>query len=313
MAGPVAFTFGIAGAGAIGSMIAAHLAKAGAPVLAYDVRKELLEAIAARGIRVTGASPVEARITGTSATLAGLSEAGANVLLVSLKAPTFRRELCRVLSGVRGNTDVVVVQNGIDNEDMLKEGVPAERIFRMVVNFAGNYVSDGVVNMTFHNPPSYMGALAPGGEARARALASALSAAGLATEFTLGIKAKEWAKTVLNAAMSPVCGVTGQTMKQAFDLPETHAVTEALMREGIAVAEALGYGMGEGFFEHGMAYLSRAGNHKPSLLVDIEAGVETEIDFLNGAIVRRAAEAGVPVPYNAALTALVKGKEQAGR
>jgi len=303
--------FGVVGAGAIGSMLAAHLAKAGRQVFAFDVRKELLEAIAARGIRVTGVSPVEARIAGVTGTLAGLGEAGANVLLVSLKAPIFRRELCRVLSAVKSDTDVVVVQNGIDNEDLLGDGVPLERTFRMVVNFAGNFVSDGVVNMTFNNPPSYIGAMEPAGEAKARALAGSFSAAGLATEFTPAIKAKEWAKTILNAAMSPVCAVTGQTMKRAFDMSETHAVTESLMREGIAVAEALGYVLGGGFFEHGMGYLSKAGNHKPSMLADIEAGAETEIDFLNGAIVRRAGEVGVPVPYNAALTALVKGRENA--
>jgi 2-dehydropantoate 2-reductase len=133
--------------------------------------------------------------------------------------------------------------------------------------------------------------------------------AGLDTELVPDIKMYEWQKSILNAALAPLTAVTGQTMSEALALPETEELAEQLLREGIAVAKALGYDYGDGFFDSAMEYLHSAGNHKPSMRFDVEAGKRTEIDVITGKIVEHGKRLGVPVAANMALYAAVKGLE----
>ena len=81
----------------------------------------------------------------------------------------------------------------------------------------------------------------------------------------------------------------------------------------MAVAEADGAELGDGFFDHGIGYLDTAGHHRPSMWVDLQRGAETEIDFLNGRVVEYGEKHGMPVPINRTITTLIKGRELEAR
>jgi 2-dehydropantoate 2-reductase len=140
-------------------------------------------------------------------------------------------------------------------------------------------------------------------------MALIMSEAGFETQFTPDIRKYEWAKAILNVALSPVCALTRKPMKDMMDFELTELLTEELLREGIQVAEAVGVTFDEGFFEHCVQYLKKAGYHKTSMHQDIDRGTPTEIDWLNSKIVERGRELGIKTPYNSALTALIKGLE----
>jgi 2-dehydropantoate 2-reductase len=128
-------------------------------------------------------------------------------------------------------------------------------------------------------------------------------------QFTTEIKKYEWEKVVLNAALNPVCALTRKPMRDMMDLDITESLVEELLREGIRVAEATGITFDEGFFEHGIQYLKKAGYHRTSMHQDVLRNIPTEIDWISGKIVEWGRKCGVETPYNLAITALVKGLE----
>jgi len=99
-------------------------------------------------------------------------------------------------------------------------------------------------------------------------------------------------------------------MREMMDFEPTRFLVEETLREGIEVAAVNGVVFDEGFFEHGVQYLEKAGYHKTSMHVDIEQRSLTEIDWLNGKIVERGLEHGLQTPYNTTLMALIKGLER---
>jgi 2-dehydropantoate 2-reductase len=118
-----------------------------------------------------------------------------------------------------------------------------------------------------------------------------------------------WRKSAMNACMNPVCAVTGLTMSRAMNDPIVFQIVDALIKECINVARSNEISMGWDFYPHAMEYMRNAGDHKPSMLMDIEANRRTEIDFINGKFVEYGERTGVDTPYNNTLKALVKGLE----
>jgi len=205
---------------------------------------------------------------------------------------------------------VGVFQNGLDNEEQVAKVLGAENILRCVINYAGTMHSDSEAEITFFNRPNYIGVMDTANVSAAREIANALTETGLETIYTEDIKKTEWEKAILNASLAPVSAVTGLTMKEVMDYPPLRLMVEKLLGEGIQVAGASGIGLSDHFFEHSLAYLEKGGYHKPSMLVDLEKGGKTEIDFLNGKIVEYGERLNIPVSYNRMITAITKGLEK---
>jgi len=113
----------------------------------------------------------------------------------------------------------------------------------------------------------------------------------------------------MNAAMNPVCAVTGLTMAQAMNDPIVFQVVDALVKECVEVARGNEISLGWDYYTEAITYMGNAGDHKPSMLVDIEKRRRTEIDYINGKFVEYGDRAGIKTPYNISLRSLVKGLE----
>jgi 2-dehydropantoate 2-reductase len=120
----------------------------------------------------------------------------------------------------------------------------------------------------------------------------------------------QWTKLIFNAATNPIGALTGLTHGRACELPETRRLVSQLVEEGKAVADALGITLDSDPDELVDHAAKVAYEHRASMLQDIEARRATEIDALNGGIVRFGREQGVSTPLNEAITALVKGLER---
>lgn len=306
---PRKFTYGIIGVGPVGGILAAHLARSGEKVVPVDILKNHLNKIRDEGLRISGYTDLKTRIKDVCYSISELKRHDVDVVFVAVKACILEKIIPELKEAIKPQTHVVSYQNGLDTERVLAEHFGEDRVLRVVINYAGNFVENGHIKMSFFNKPNYIGTISTETEEFAKRLAQVMTSATLDTEFTKEIRKYVWEKVILNSAMSALCAVTKQRMKEAMEFDPTRKIIEGLTREGIMVARACGYEYGEDFFHFCIDYLQKAGYHKPSMLIDVENRRPTEIEFLNGKIVECGLEHGVEVPYNLTITNLVKAIE----
>jgi len=178
----------------------------------------------------------------------------------------------------------------------------------MVVNYAGNLHAPNVVKVTFFNPPNYIGSIDDSRMDVADWLSEVLTSANLETlcKDSFLITDKIWEKTILNAALSPLCAISKMTMKEAMAHPDTLEIVEQIILEAIEVAKAEEIKFGDNFVKLCIRYLKNAGHHFPSLAVDLLNRKPTEIDYMNGKIVEYGKKHYIRTPLNLTFTNLVK-------
>ncbi|MBS1844914.1 MAG: 2-dehydropantoate 2-reductase [Actinobacteria bacterium] len=299
----------VVGCGAIGGLYAAHLAQLeDVEVWAYDVSPEHVEAIDRQGLRLTGAAEMIAEVAArTDAAEIPPCELG----IVAVKA-AFTEAAIAATAGIFGEGAVCSVQNGIGSEEIVARHVG--RVIRGVCLPAGHVTAPGVVNMDAAGT-TWIGPFepAPARAAEIAALADALNRAGMPTEVEADARGAQWTKLLFNAATNPLAALTGLTHGELCDQPALRATVTALVDEGRTVADALGITLDSDPDE----LISRAAvenhDHRPSMLQDAAAHRPTEIDALNGGIVRAGGQAGVPTPLHATIAALIAGLEAGWR
>ena len=303
--------FGILGVGPVGSIMAAHLAKAGHDVTIIDILKAHMDEIKKNGLTITGFRDmnVSFSVNNICYGIDELSDKKIDILFISVKASILPQILPLLKQVIEPDITFVSLQNGLDNEDLIAEVFGKQNTLRIVVNYAGNLIDNGKIRMSFFNAPNYIGMIDPKAEKKAKELADLITKSNLETSFTPNIKKYEWEKIILNAALSPVCALTRRTMKQMMTCKETRFLTEEILREAIEVAEANGYHFKDDFLEFCMNYLDKAGHHRTSMHVDIEKKNPTEIGFINGMIVKYGKKKGIPTPINSTIVSLIKGSE----
>jgi 2-dehydropantoate 2-reductase len=295
----------IVGAGAMGSVYAGLLGGAGHEVWAIDRREDHVEAIRRNGLRVEGASgdrTVRIRATTDPA------EAGdAELVVLATKAMdvTAAAEAVRPLVGVE--TLVVSIQNGLGGPDAAAAVLGEDRV---VVGVAGGFgaslVAPGHVH---HNGFELVRLGERSGPAtpRVEAVAEIWRRAGFNVRTYDDVDRLVWEKLICNVAFSGTCSVLGRTIGEVLASEHAWPVASACAVEAYEVARALGIGLG---FDDPVAHVRAFGEAipgaKPSMLLDLEAGRPTEIDFINGAIPREGARAGVAAPVNETVSALVR-------
>jgi 2-dehydropantoate 2-reductase len=143
-------------------------------------------------------------------------------------------------------------------------------------------------------------------------LADACTRAGMPTAAVPDARGPQWRKVIFNASTNPVGALTGLTHGRVCERPDLRRLVSGLVDEGKAVAAAQGIELDadpEELIDHA-ARPDVAYDHKASMLQDVEARRPTEVDYLNGGIVRAGRDHGVPAPLHEAIWALVKGVEQ---
>ncbi len=304
------FKIGILGVGPTGGILAAHLAQAGHNVVLIDIFKSHMDEIKKNGLKITNLKEFNAQFAKKNIyySIDELQNKDVDTLFIAVKAFHLEEILPQIKNIVKPNTTLISLQNGFDTEELIAEYVGKENSMRIVVNYAGNLIDNGIIRMSFFNPPNYLGVLTAKAEEKAKKLAEIITTAGLETVFTPDIKKYEWKKCILNA-ISPVCVTTRTTMKQAMEFEDTRNLCREILREGIEVARARGINFEPDFLDSCMNYLDKAGHHRVSMQADIEAGNPSEIEYLNGKIVEYGKFEGIPTLYNKIFVSLIRGCE----
>jgi 2-dehydropantoate 2-reductase len=295
----------IVGCGAVGSLFAAHLAQVDdVEVWAYDVVVPHVEAINHDGLRLVG----EAEITGrVHATTDAAELPRCDFGIVATKS-MYTRPAIAASAHAFADGAVASVQNGVGNEEVIAEHV--ERVIRGTTFPAGRVLEPGVVQMDtrgdtwlgpFEPRPAPMDAVTQ--------LAEAITAGGMNTKALPDARGAQWTKLIFNAATNPLGALTRLTHGRVCELPETRRLITQLVDEGKAVADALGITLDSDPDELVDHAAKVAYEHRASMLQDVLAERATEVDAMNGGIVRFGSEQGVPTPLNQAIAALIKGLE----
>jgi len=298
----------IVGCGAVGSLFAANLAQLeDLEVWAYDLAQEHVDAINRDGLRLTGAGDVVGWPRATS-------DAGALPVcefgIVATKAMHTSAAIAATADAFRDGS-VATVQNGLGNEEALAEHV--ERVIRGTTFPAGKIVAPGHVQWDVKGDTTF-GPFEPkpAPAAEIERLADACTRAGMPAKAVADARGPQWRKVIFNASTNPIGALTGLTHGRICEDAALRALVSSLVDEGKAVAAAQGIELDadpEELIDHA-ARPDVAYDHKASMLQDVEARRATEIDFLNGGIVRFGDEHGLPTPLNRAIWALVKGLER---
>ena len=304
--------FLIAGAGAIGAYMGARLAKAGFDVTLF-ARGQHLRAMQEHGVRVRsveGDFRTQPRIVGS------LDEAGqADVVFLGVKAHSLT-QLAPHLKPVLGpDTTVVSIQNGIpwwyfqgfggqwdglrleriDPGGVISAAIETRRILGSIVYFSTEIYEPGVVQHIEGNRIS-LGEPDGSRSERCRRIAEALVTAGLRCPITTHIRQEIWVKILGNASLNPVSALTRATLAQMLRDPGVAEVIRKIMQEVEAVSKKLGMELSVSV-EQRMAGAAKVGEHKTSMLQDLEAGRPMELEALVGSVVELGDRVGVAMDH----------------
>ena len=296
----------IIGCGAVGSIFAAHLARLdGVEVWAYDVIREHVEAINRNGLRISGAADFTARLNAASDP-ARIPRCDYGI--VATKSIHTRQAMEQAARIFDERSAVCSVQNGVGNEEIIAERV--RYVIRGTTFPAGHLVEPGHVGFDIKGD-TWIGPFEPSHTPMqmVEELAGTFTRSGMHTIALPDARGAQWTKLIFNAAANPVGALTKLHHGAATGFEPTGELFKALIEEGKRVARALGIELHGEPWELVMKGANAPGKHKASMLQDIEAGRQTEVDFLNGAIVHWGERTGVATPLNRAVWALVKGLE----
>ena len=294
------------GCGALGSVIAAHLARLeDVEVFAFDVAEAHVRAIREHGLRISGAVDFTTKLFATT----NPGEIPQCDFGIFATKSIHTREAVAQTARIFGPSSAVCsVQNGLGNEEIIAEKV--RHVIRGATTMAAHMVAPGHAGFEFYSE-LWIGPFEPSGTpySLVEQFAGILNRAGLRVVPMQDARGAQWTKLIFNSAANPVGALTLLHHGAATRFPPTRALYEALLLEGESVAKALGitlYGDPRHMVTEGA---NAPGKRNASMLMDVFAKRQTEVDFINGAIADVGEKLGVPVPLNRAIWQLVKGLE----
>jgi 2-dehydropantoate 2-reductase len=296
---------GIAGAGAIGLAFAAALVRAH-DVIVLARRSVVVETIARDGVEVDdggGVRHVAVRVTTDPSAFADR-----DAVIVAVKTHATAGALAPLRGVLLSHALVATVQNGIDNLDVVREALPGARAIAGSTTQGVVLLGDGRVRTVNRGTTTF--ARDDAASPTSDELAAAFVAAGLDARVADDAGTFLWSKLVVNAAINPLCALTGRTNGAVTTDRDLEPLARALAAEAAAVARAEGVDVGDPWAAVEAAATRSAANRN-SMLQDLDAGRPTEIDAISGEIVRRARAHGIGVPLTETMLHLVRARQRA--
>jgi 2-dehydropantoate 2-reductase len=296
----------VVGAGAIGSLFAAHLATIG-EVVVLTRRDDHARALNKQGLRVSGRHDFTARVT---AAVDPRDLPDFDVGIIATKA-TGLENAAEALAGRFPAATMMTVQNGLGAEEAMRRH-GRWQLVSAVTFMSGTKHSDTHVEYIL-DTPTWLGPYGDTPFERVQEIAQALVDSGLKAEALPDLLPAQWSKLIFNATVNGVSALTGLPHDAHFaaeraDSDLGHLVHE-LVHEGKRVAAAAGVELHDDPWEMNVLATERGSAHYPSMLEDVEAHRPTEVELINGALVREAVRCGVDAPLHTALYRLVKARE----
>lgn len=293
----------------MGSAIGALLHKAGHSVTLIDISRPTIEAVQTRGLIIqnkTGEQETVRIAITDDPKAAGVVD----LLLVFVKCYHTENAVRMAAPMIGPDTTVLSLQNGWGNGPRIAGLVGKERVVLGVCYHSATVLAPGHV-LHAGQGKTFMGELDGSDSLRLQQLVKTFNQAGIAVEPSGQVLKEIWSKLALNVATLPTSSTVRVTADHLLDTPEMQELMKALLQEVVAVANAQNISLNfEERWESITGLLRKlAPNTKGSMLQDVEAKRQTEIDVMCGAIVEAGARFDIPTPYNRAMIGLIKGME----
>jgi 2-dehydropantoate 2-reductase len=296
----------VLGAGAVGLSVAARLS--GVAEVVAVTRERYATAIRQNGFHMTGRWG-DAVYDLPVATRLDPAEEFDYVIVTAKSVDT--ATLCREYAPILARSEVVSLQNGIGNEELIA-GVTDRVIGGMIIT-GFEWQGPNTVQVSVEGGPMKLGRFPQGMDPAVEVLVNLVRKAGIPVEGTPTIRTEIWGKTMYNCALNPLGALMNVPYGRLAE-PHAWAIIRTVVEEVYAVAEAEGIALA---WPDPAAYLMFLGetqlpstaSHHSSMLQDLARGRRTEIEFLNGAIVAIGARHGLPVPANACIADLIRFRE----
>ncbi|MGH9341073.1 MAG: ketopantoate reductase family protein [Acidobacteriota bacterium] len=299
----------VLGAGAMGSVFGARLARAGQDVTLIDVRRDTVEAVNAGGLQLKNSSG-EIESISLRATTEPRDVGPVDLIMVFVKCYHTHAAVCGALPLIASNTAILTLQNGWGNIARIAEIIDQKRVLAGVTYHSATLLGPGHVHHAGQGM-TIMGELDGRMSGRLSRIVDAFQSAGLEVTPTAGVVQAIWSKLALNVCTLPTSALLRFYAGRLGEHAGTIDLMRELLRETVGVANRQNIPLDyDERWEAITGMLKRAGEAKSSMFQDIENRRRTEIDAVNGAVVEAGRRLDFPTPYNEAMFWLVRSLEE---
>ena len=297
----------IVGAGAMGCLFGFLLYRAGKNVWLLDKHPELTRHIREKGLTVEGASgkhivsiPITTKVDDIQ---------WADLIIIFVKAYDTAQAMLDAKPLIRQDSVVLTLQNGIGNVEAIVNVVGKEKTIAGTTAHGATVLGPGHIRHA-GTGETIIGELHGQQTERLAAIRNFLGSAGIAVNVTQDVTSLLWSKLLINAGINPLTGITGLPNGALLDFEETRKIMHRAVNEAKDVASRKGIRLiYEDHLQKVESVCQATSRNISSMLQDLRNKKKTEIDFINGALVKEGSGAGIVMPINQALTYLIRLRE----
>ena len=289
----------------MGSLFGGRLSQSGHQVLLYDINREHVETIQTDGLVIEDLASGTQETCRPIATTQAEDLRVAEILIIFVKSAA-TEAVARQFSEITGvGTIAVTMQNGLGNEAILKKHFGEQRTAAGVTSQGATFIGPGRIRHAGRGPTHLC--MSDRNNEKLEDFVDALNQAGLDTELEENIEDLIWSKLIINVGINAVTALTGLPNGRLLEFPDCKALMADLVAEAVAVAEKRGVHLTyPDPLEMVYTVAEKTGGNRSSMLQDFDRKRQSEINFINGAILREAEALGLEVPANRAVTRLVR-------
>lgn len=300
----------IIGAGAMGSLFGSLLADSGQDVLLIDIWQAHIDAVNARGVCIE--SGEKTRWIAVKASSHIQDGKNSDLVIVFVKSTQTGPAADAALACLNGTGHVLTLQNGMGNADVISEVVPPDRVVAGTTSHGATLLGPGRIRHA-GTGPTLIGLWSKKSSAGLEPIKRVLCDAGLDTSIEADIHRVIWKKLIINIGINAITALTGIKNGGIADHPPTGDLVRAAVKEACDVAAAHHVTLADDIIDQVFSVARATGSNRSSMGQDVDHQRQTEIDTINGAVVKLAEAKEIPVPVNRTLTALVKTLEKSYR
>ena len=295
------------GSGAMGGLFGGLLTRSGEEVWLVGNRKDQIDRI--RSVGLTFEEKGKSQIIPINAALDVTSVGKADVVIFFVKTYDTEVAVSDALVLEKEDTIFLTLQNGLGNEEVICQKIDRKKVMLGVTGHGATLLGPGHIRHAGWGK-TFIGELDHRITDRASRIAQTFCEAGIETEVSSNIHDHVWEKLLVNVGINALTALTGFKNGQLLDYPETSRLMKKLVFEAVEVARGKGIHLEEDPIEKVRKVAEATKENRSSMGQDFDRRQKTEIDAINGAVVREARPLGIPVPFNQAVTDLVKAIEK---
>ncbi|MCF6195974.1 MAG: 2-dehydropantoate 2-reductase [Emcibacter sp.] len=301
--------YGVIGFGPVGRVFAAHLAQNGHRVSVFYRNPTVRIAMRGHPLEVKGELTASAEVTDLYSDMQAFLDTGIDVILICTKSSD-SPGILKLIKSLNHRDDILFLscQNGLDTEHQISDIFGPGHALRMSVNMGCGKSSENVVRVSF-SMCHYLSLMPDVDEDITHQIADDFTRAGTPLEVRADYRTEVFKKALLNSSLGSLCAITRHTMSNIMKRDPMRKMVAQIISEGIKIAQAMNIPITDDFLDQALSYLEKGGNHKPSILIDIENSKVTENEYMCGKLTRYAEEYGVEVTLIPIIYNLIKTTE----